>query len=79
MDTAMQTNFDYNTLKVLSVILETRNVTAAAEKLCTSQPAVSRSLKGFVNYLTMTFWLERGCNGANPKGRRDKNSALEHH
>lgn len=45
MDTAMQTNFDYNTLKVLSVILETRNVTAAAEKLCTSQPAVSRSLK----------------------------------
>lgn len=41
----MQTNFDYNTLKVLSVILETRNVTAAAEKLCTSQPAVSRSLK----------------------------------
>lgn len=43
MDAAMQTNFDYNTLKVLSVILETRNVTAAAEKLCTSQPAVSRS------------------------------------
>ncbi len=45
MDISMQTNFDYNTLKVLSVILETRNVTAAAEKLCTSQPAVSRSLK----------------------------------
>ncbi|AYO18365.1 LysR family transcriptional regulator [Vibrio owensii] len=37
--------FDYNLLKVLSVILETQNTTVAAERLCTSQPAVSRNLR----------------------------------
>ncbi len=38
-------NFDYNLLKVLAVLLETQNTTAAADKLATSQPAISRSLK----------------------------------
>lgn len=38
-------NFDYNLLKTLSVILDTKNTTAAANKLATSQPAISRSLK----------------------------------
>lgn len=38
-------NIDYNLLKVLSVLLETRNTTTAAERLHTSQPAVSRSLR----------------------------------
>ncbi len=38
-------NFDYNLLKTLSVVLETKNTTAAADKLATSQPAISRSLK----------------------------------
>ncbi|MEI8658704.1 LysR family transcriptional regulator [Vibrio sp. Hal054] len=38
-------NFDYNLLKVLSVLLETQNTTTTADKLTTSQPAISRSLK----------------------------------
>ncbi len=38
-------NFDYNLLKVLAVLLETQSTTAAADKLATSQPAISRSLK----------------------------------
>lgn len=38
-------NFDYNLLKVLAVLLETKSTTLTADKLATSQPAISRSLK----------------------------------
>ncbi|WP_310648689.1 LysR family transcriptional regulator [Vibrio sp. B1FLJ16] len=38
-------NFDYNLLKILAVLLETQSTTVTADKLATSQPAISRSLK----------------------------------
>ena len=38
-------NIDLNLLKVLAVLLDTRSTTLAAEKLHTSQPAMSRTLK----------------------------------
>ncbi|MEF2506674.1 LysR family transcriptional regulator [Vibrio mimicus] len=38
-------NFDYNLLKVLTALLETQSTTLTAERLSTSQPAVSRSLR----------------------------------
>lgn len=37
-------NFDVNLLRVMAVLLEERNVTAAADRLCLSQSAVSKQL-----------------------------------
>ena len=55
-------NFDYNLLKVLAVILETRNTTTAAERLCTSQPAVSRSLRKIRDLFNDDILVRKGTN-----------------
>lgn len=55
-------NFDYNLLKVLAVILETRNTTTAAERLYTSQPAVSRSLRKIRDLFNDDILVRKGTN-----------------
>lgn len=53
-------NFDYNLLKVLSVLLETKNTTVTADKLATSQPAISRSLKRLRELFSDDLLVRRG-------------------
>ncbi|MDF5512490.1 LysR family transcriptional regulator, partial [Vibrio parahaemolyticus] len=55
-------NFDYNLLKVLAVILETRNTTTAAVRLWTSQPAVSRSLRKIRDLFNDDILVRKGTN-----------------
>ncbi len=53
-------NFDYNLLKVLTVLLETQSTTIAADKLATSQPAISRSLKKLRELLADDLLVRNG-------------------
>ncbi len=54
-------DFDYNLLKVLMVLLETRSTTLAAAKLSTSQPAVSRSLSRLRDLFADDLLVRRGA------------------
>lgn len=55
-------DFDYNLLKVLTVLLETQSTTAAADRLATSQPAISRSLKKLRELLDDDLLVRSGGN-----------------
>ncbi len=54
-------DFDYNLLKVLGVLLDTQSTTLAAEKLYTSQPAVSRSLNKLRSVFNDDLLVRRGA------------------
>lgn len=52
--------FDLNLLRVLDVLLEERNVTHAAERLCVSQPAVSGALNRLRDYFNDRLLVRAG-------------------
>lgn len=71
-------NFDYNLLKVLSVLLDTQSTTVTADKLATSQPAISRSLKKLRELLADDILVRNGAQMAlTPKAERIKSQLAE--
>lgn len=71
-------NFDYNLLKVLAVLLETQSTTVTADKLATSQPAISRSLKKLRELLADDILVRNGGQMTlTPKAERIKSQLPE--
>ncbi len=67
-------NFDYNLLKVLSVLLETQSTTMTADRLATSQPAISRSLRKLRELLADDILVRNGAQMTlTPKAESIKN------